>query len=84
MKPKCEEGLCRDPQVIKLTEVVVAVKESQIRIEQDIKHHIKRTDLLEDMVKPVYKAHQGIKWAGILLISLGAIASAILKIKGIF
>lgn len=34
------------------------IRESQIRMEEDLKYHIKRTDTLEDMVKPIHKVHQ--------------------------
>lgn len=35
----------------KLVDDVGAVRESQARMEVDVQHHIKRTDLLEEMVK---------------------------------
>jgi hypothetical protein len=38
-----------------LRKSVEAVRESQIRMEADLKHHIKRTDLLESMITPIHK-----------------------------
>ena len=55
------------------------IRESQIRTELDVKYHIKRTDLLEAKINPVYTAYSGIKWAVPALLVIGAI---IAKIKG--
>lgn len=38
-------------------EDIKIIRESQIRMEEDIKYHILRTDNLEDMVMPVYKVY---------------------------
>lgn len=50
------------------------MRECQIRMEADLKHHIKRTNQLEEMVKPVHKIWVGLKFIGSLL----AIGSLIL------
>lgn len=55
------------------------IRESQIRTELDVKYHIKRTNLLEQRVNPIYAAYQGIKWA---IPSLLVVAAIIAKIKG--
>ena len=56
------------------------IRESQIRTELDVKYHIKRTDLLEDKINPIYAAFVGIKWAVPSLLVLGTI---IARIKGL-
>jgi hypothetical protein len=55
------------------------IRESQIRTELDVKYHIKRTNLLEQRVNPLYAAYQGLKWAVPSLLTLAAV---IAKIKG--
>lgn len=50
-----------------------------IRIEEDIKHHIERTDRLQNMVEPTYKAYIGIKWLIAAIITAGAIVAAFAK-----
>lgn len=57
------------------------IRESQIRTELDVKYHIKRTDLLESKVTPVYMAYLGLKWAIPSLLVLSAIVA---KLKGLF
>jgi len=34
----------------------------QVKIKKDLKYHIKRTDILEEEVKPISKVYQAIKW----------------------
>ncbi len=58
------------------------IRESQIRMEADIAQHIKRTELLEDMTKPMYKAYIGAKWSIGAMLTAGGILLTILKIKG--
>ena len=69
------------------------IRESQIRIEQDIKYHIKRTDLLEDRlevieedIKPLYIIHffkSNYKFIVFLLGMFGASIYYALKAKGL-
>ena len=63
------------------------IRESQVRMEGDIKYHIKRTNLLEERLEreltPTYKAYVGAKWSVAAVIILGSIVSAILKFRGI-
>ena len=60
------------------------IRESQIRMEQDLKYHIKRTDLLEEKVEKNTKLLQPLivwKWlkdnANFIVILLGCIASIV-------
>jgi hypothetical protein len=55
------------------------IRESQIRTELDVKYHIKRTNLLEAKVVPVYTAYTGIKWSIPAILVIGTI---IARIKG--
>ena len=59
------------------------IRECQIRIESDIKHHIDRTDRLQNMTEPMYKAFIGTKWSIGAILTLGFLITAIAKIKGI-
>jgi len=69
-----------------ILEKLVEIRESQIRMEDDLKYHIKRTDLLEERIdselKPVHKAYIGAKFSIGAIITLGAILGALAKIKG--
>ena len=67
-----------------LQQDIKVIRESQIRMEQDIKYHIKRTDLLEqrvekneDLLKPMI----ALKWLKenlrFILLLLGCIAAII-------
>lgn len=58
------------------------IRESQVRMEEDVKHHIKRTDDNEKMLFPMWKAFVGIKWCLGAIVVLGALAASIAKIKG--
>lgn len=57
-------------------------------IERDLKYHIKRTDLLESEIKPVKKHVDGLQYIGKMtfwvITSLGIMAGAITKIKGLW
>ena len=59
---------------------VEEIRESQIRMESDVKHHIKRTDLLQEKVTPVWIAYIGLKWFLISIISVSAIYSALSRL----
>ena len=63
---------------------IQVIRESQIRMEQDIKYHIKRTDLLEEKVNKNTELLQPLvvwKWMRdnlrFILVILGCIASII-------
>ena len=62
------------------------VRESQIRMEEDIKYHIKRTDLLEktleERLDPVYKAYIGLQWTVIIGSSAAGLVISVLKLMG--
>lgn len=48
-------------------------------IQKDIHYHIKRTDTLEDMVKPAYRMALFIKIGGSVLIVTAAVAALFIK-----
>lgn len=65
-----------------LKQDIKVIRESQIRMEQDLKYHIKRTDLLEQKVEENTKLLQPLivwKWLkdniNFIMILLGCIAS---------
>lgn len=60
------------------------LKETQIRIEEDIRHHIRRTDKLEEMTSPIYKTYIGVRWSLGAIIAMGAVIASIGKFKGLF
>ena len=70
-----------------LEQDIKVIRESQIRMEQDIKYHIKRTDLLEERVQKNEELLQPLvvwKWmrenARFILLLLGCIASIIMYV----
>ena len=63
-----------------LHDKVEEIRESQIRMEADVKHHIKRTDILQEKVTPVYIAYVGIKWFLGTVIAASAIYSALSRL----
>jgi hypothetical protein len=63
-------------------DAIFEIKESQIRMELDLKYHIKRTDILESMVKPLHKMYNFIKYLIVLLTTLGGLMGAYLKLWG--
>lgn len=73
-----------------LQQDIKVIRESQIRMEQDIKYHIKRTDLLEERVEKNEELLQPLvvwKWmrenARFILLLLGCAASIIIYVMGI-
>ena len=68
-----------------LEQDIKVIRESQIRMEQDIKYHIKRTDLLEEKVNSNTELLQPLivwKWlrenSRFILLLLGCIASIVI------
>ena len=68
-----------------LEQDIKVIRESQIRMEQDIKYHIKRTDLLEEKVNSNTELLQPLivwKWLRenirFILLLLGCIASIVI------
>lgn len=57
-------------------------------IEQDLKYHIKRTDILEADLKPIKEHHDGVKFSNKLIIKVltggVAIATIVTKIMGVW
>lgn len=53
-------------------------------IEKDLKYHIKRTDLLEENMKPVRNHVNGIQYIVKAVLLLGALAGAATKIMGVW
>ena len=67
-----------------LEQDIKVIRESQIRMEQDIKYHIKRTDLLEKRVdknEELLKPMVALKWlkenVRFILLIIGCIASLV-------
>jgi|TARA_B100000123_G_C25474618_1_gene316372 hypothetical protein len=67
-----------------LKQDIKVIRESQIRMEQDIKYHIKRTDLLEKRVdknEELLKPMVALKWLKenlrFILLIIGCIASLV-------
>jgi hypothetical protein len=67
---------------------IAQIKESQIRMEMDFQHHIKRTSLLESKLEkqldPVYRAYSGLKWGSGFVIGLAVFLGSVLRINGLF
>lgn len=57
----------------RLDEITVVQAKQEVNIE----HHIKRTDLLEAMVKIVYKAYQQLVGMGKLVVGAGILFAAV-------
>jgi hypothetical protein len=64
-----------------VTKELVKIRESQLRMEADLKYHIKRTDILETQVIPVVKAFNGLKWGMGAVIVIASFLTALAKIK---
>ena len=72
---------------------VKTIRESQIRMEADLKYHIKRTDILEDKIegietdiKPLYVVHffkDNYKFVTFIMSSAAACIYFYLKTKGV-
>ena len=72
---------------------VKVIRESQIRMESDLKYHIKRTDLLEDRledietdIKPIYVVHffkNNYKFITFIVSGAAACIFFYLKTKGV-
>lgn len=58
-------------------EELLKIRKSQIRMEADVKYHIKRTDLLQNKVVPMFAAYTGIKWFIGSVIGIAAVYSAL-------
>ena len=58
------------------------IDQTLVAIQKDIEYQIKRTDELQEMTTPIYKAYQGIKWGIGSVIILSALLGAIAKLKG--
>lgn len=62
-------------------------KEVEVRlqaIENDLKYHIKRTDILEESVKPIRNHVNGINYIVKAILLIGALAGAITKLMGMW
>jgi len=63
---------------------VKVIRESQIRMEEDVRHHILRTNLLETKVAPMWGAYSALKWLVAAVITIGLVLNNLDKIKSIF
>ncbi len=61
----------------KIREIEVHLAE----IKLDLKHHIKRTDTLQQMVEPVYKAHLFISYCIKSLIPISILIGIIISVR---
>lgn len=68
------EELRKDMQII---------RESQIRMEEDIRYHIKRTDLLEKKLDPIHNVYISARQLLLLLITSSGVVVAINEIISI-
>lgn len=50
-------------------------------IKADLKHHIRRTDLLQDMVEPIYKSHLFFSYCLKALVPVSILAGIAFTIK---
>ena len=65
------------------TKRLASIEKCIIRMEEDVRHHIERTNKLQEMTEPMYKAFIGTKWSIGAILTLGFLITAIAKIKGI-
>ena len=56
------------------------IRESQIRMEDDLRYHIKRTDALEQKVTPIHKIYIFFNY---FIISITIIAAGLAVFKGV-
>jgi len=70
-------------KIDRLDDKLGTIAECQIRMESDLKYHIKRTDILEEKVEPIVKAHNAIKWVGGALGCILLFKEQILKLLGV-
>jgi hypothetical protein len=70
--------------VKKVYDELVEIKLSLVKIEDDLKYHIKRTDILEDSIKPVISTFTVFKWVVISIGSMLGAAASIVKIIELF
>ena len=68
----------------KMDDNIHEIKECQIRMEVDLEHHIKRTDILETMVKPVYNITTTVKTLLKGLAAVGLILGVIVSYNKAF
>lgn len=55
---------------------IIAIRESQVRMEMDLKYHIKRTDMLEEMVRPIHKLYS---W-GVMTLAASSVIYGLYKL----
>ena len=63
---------------------ITEIQISQVKMAKDVETHIMRTNKLQEMTEPMYKAYIGVKWSIGAIICLGFIIGAIAKIQGLF
>lgn len=56
------------------------IKVDIAEIKTDLKYHIKRTDMLEEMVRPAYQMSLFIKIGASVAVTIAAIAAVIMKL----
>ena len=63
----------------KMREIEVHLTE----IKMDLKHHIKRTDLLQQMVEPVYKTHVFMAYCLKALVPVSVLIGIYISLRGL-
>ncbi len=71
-------------QLKEIRDELKIVRESQVRMEEDIRHHIRRTDILESRVEPMYGAYSALKWVVALIVTVGLVLTNLEKILEFF
>lgn len=68
--------------LVRLDEKLDDMRECQVRMENDLKYHIKRTDILETQVKPIGRAYDAAKLLVPVISALIYFKDTILKFLG--
>ena len=64
----------------KIYNELTEIKLSQVRMEDDIKYHIKRTDILEMEIKPIVHAFGIGKWVVAVVIGIFAVIKVAIEV----
>lgn len=59
------------------------IRESQIRMEEDVRHHIRRTDAIEELVKPMHRVYIAAKYGFIFLAFIASLCFTIKKLRAV-
>lgn len=70
--------------VEKIYTELVEIKISQVRMESDIKEHMRRTEILEEAVIPLNNVYNIGKWVVAVVVGLIGLAASLVKIIELF